>query len=111
VSAINASRNRIWVARFIAVAADAMQLGFFPLFAEGFASPLQIGTDILVAGLMIALVGWHIAFIPSFLLEALPLLDLAPTWTIAVLIVTRKRDQPQPPIIDVTEKPRFDKNL
>jgi len=104
------SRNRIWLARFIAVAADAMQLGFFPMFAEGFASPLQIGTDILIAALMIFLVGWHIAFIPSFLLETLPFIDLAPTWTIAVLIATRTRDQPQPPVIDVTEKSRTDKN-
>ena len=108
---MTASRNRIWIARLIAVAADAMQLGFFPFFAEGFASPLQIGTDIFVAVLMVLLVGWHIAFVPSFLLEALPFLDLAPTWTIAVLIATRKRDQPQPPIIDVTEKSRSEKNF
>ena len=88
-----------------------MQLGLFPLFAEGFASPFQIGTDILVAALMIFLVGWHIAFIPSFLLETLPFMDLAPTWTIAVLIATRTREEGRPPIIDVTEKPRADKNL
>jgi len=105
------SRNRIWLARFIAVAADAMQLGLFPIFAEGFASPFQIGTDILVAALLIFLVGWHIAFIPSFLLETLPFMDLAPTWTIAVLIATRRRDSSRPPIIDVTENPRADKNL
>jgi len=88
-----------------------MQLGLFPVFAEGFASPFQIGTDIIVAVLMIFLVGWHIAFIPSFLLETLPFMDLAPTWTIAVLIATRTRDEARPPIIDVTEKPRADKNL
>ena len=103
------SRNRIWLARFIAVAADAVQLALWPLFGEGFASPLQIGTDIVVAVLMIFLVGWHIAFIPSFLLETLPFMDLAPTWTIAVLIATRTRSEPRPPIIDVTEKPRTDR--
>jgi hypothetical protein len=98
------SRRRIWLARFIAVSADAMQLGLFPIFAEGFASPFQIATDLIVAAIMVMLLGWHIAFLPSFFLEAFPILDLAPTWTIAVLIATR--GQQRPPIIDVTEKPR-----
>lgn len=70
------------------------------MFAEGFASPLEIATDVIVAALMTLLVGWHIAFLPSFLLETVPFLDLAPTWTIAVLVATRTRGQPQPPIID-----------
>jgi hypothetical protein len=50
------------------------------------------------------LVGFHIAFIPTFAIETLPIIDLAPTWTIAVLIATRGRSN-KPPIIDVTEKP------
>jgi hypothetical protein len=83
-----------------------MQLGLFPLFGEGFASPFEIATDLIVCALMILLVGWHLAFIPSFFLEGLPMFDLAPTWTIAVLIATR--GSRQPPIIDVTEKPRAD---
>ncbi|HEY6225840.1 MAG TPA: hypothetical protein VI282_01840, partial [Verrucomicrobiae bacterium] len=102
------SRRRVWLARSIAVAADGLQFILFPMFAEGFASPLEIATDVIVAALMTLLVGWHIAFIPSFLLESLPFMDLAPTWTIAVLVATRTRGQPQPPIIDVTEKPRAD---
>lgn len=92
------------LARFIAVAADALQLGFFPVFAEGFASPLNMATDIVVAAIMTYLVGFHISFVPSFLMETLPMLDLAPTWTIAALIATRGSSKP--PIIDVTEKPR-----
>jgi hypothetical protein len=80
-----------------------MQLGLFPVFAEGFASPLNIATDVIVAATMTFLVGWHISFVPSFLMEAFPMLDLAPTWTIAVLIATRGRSRP--PIIDVTENP------
>jgi hypothetical protein len=98
------SRRRIWLARLIAVSADALQLGLFPVFAEGFASPFEIATDVFVAGALTFLLGWHIAFLPGFLLEALPMFDLAPTWTIAVLIATRKRDEARPPIIDVTER-------
>ena len=42
-----------------------------------------------VAVAMVLLVGWHIAFIPTFIIESLPLVDLAPTWTVAALIATR----------------------
>jgi hypothetical protein len=45
--------------------------------------------DVVVGVAMIALVGWHWAFLPAFALEALPGVDLAPTWTIAVLLATR----------------------
>jgi hypothetical protein len=103
VRATNVSRNRIWLARAIAVGADAMQLGIFPLFAEGFASPLNMITDVVVAGVMTFLVGFHIAFVPSFLIEMFPMIDLAPTWTIAILIATR--GSTKRPVIDVTEKP------
>lgn len=98
----NITRGRIWLARAIAVGADAMQLGIFPLFAEGFASPLNMITDVVVAAVMTFLVGFHMAFVPSFLIEMMPIMDLAPTWTIAVLIATRG-GAPKPPVIDVTE--------
>ena len=45
--------------------------------------------DVVVAIVLTLLVGWHIAFIPSFIIKALPFADMAPTWTIAVLIATR----------------------
>lgn len=97
--------GRVRLARCIAIAADAIQFGFFPLFAEGFASPLNIALDIFVCLTMIALLGFHVAFLPSFLFEAFPVLDLAPTWTIAVFVVTRRGPvptaKPQPPVIDV----------
>jgi hypothetical protein len=73
----------------IAVMADALQIGLFPLFGEGGLSPLNDALDIAVAWLLIRLLGWHWAFVPSFIAELVPGLDLVPTWTIAVLIVTR----------------------
>ena len=83
------SARRIWLARGIAVAADFAQIAVFPFFSEGILSPLNVVLDILVCGLLIVLVGWHIAFLPTFIIEQLPFADLAPTWTLAALIATR----------------------
>jgi hypothetical protein len=97
----NASRpltsTRIWIARGIAVAADVVQIGFSPVMAEGFMSPFSDALDAVVAVVLTLLVGWHIAFVPSFLIKMLPVADLAPTWTIAILLATRGRSQPAAP--------------
>lgn len=38
--------------------------------------------------MLIKLLGFHWAFLPTLAVEAIPGLDLAPTWTAAVLLVT-----------------------
>src|SRR4029453_14403993 len=38
------------------------------------------------------LLGWHWAFLPAFLTELVPFVDLVPTWTIAVFLATRGQD-------------------
>jgi hypothetical protein len=85
------SSRRIWLARGLAVAADLVQIVFFPVLSEGFASPFDAAIDAVVAILLTLIVGWHIAFIPSFIIKALPFVDMAPTWTVAVLFATRGR--------------------
>ena len=85
---------RIFAARVIAVLADAVQLGFMPVFAEGAASVVNDVLDLVVGVTLILLVGWHWVFLPGFIAEFIPMVDLAPTWTIAVLIATRKRKDP-----------------
>jgi hypothetical protein len=82
------SPTRIWLARGIAVAADALQIAIFPASAEGVFSPITDGLDAAVAIILTLLVGWHIAFLPSFIIKILPFADLAPTWTIAIIIAT-----------------------
>jgi hypothetical protein len=82
------SPSRIRIARTIAVAADALQIMILPAVIEGFLSPVQIAIDILVGAAMIYLVGWHWAFLPSFITELVPIVDLAPTWTIAIFVAT-----------------------
>src|ERR1700683_173078 len=85
------SSHRVWIARIIAVAADALQIGLFPIFAEGALSPLSDALDVVVCLLLIWLVGWHIAFLPTFLIKGVPFADLAPTWSIAIWIATRQK--------------------
>jgi hypothetical protein len=82
------SRSRIRAARVLAVAADALQIFLFPLFGEGFASPVNDLLDMGVALALVRLVGFHWVFLPSIVAEAVPGLDLAPTWTAAVLFAT-----------------------
>lgn len=88
--------GRVRAARAIAVAADLLQIVVLPVFAPGAASPWNDALDVLVAGAMVLLIGWHWAFLPSFLAELLPGLDLVPTWTAAVFFVTRGKGRPSP---------------
>ena len=81
--------GRIRAARIIAVAADAIQLGLFPLFIQGAPGGFDAVLDVAVGITMVALLGWHLAFLPGFASEMLPVIDLFPTWTLAVLFVTR----------------------
>lgn len=89
--------SRVAIARAVAIGADALQLGLFPAFAPGVASVFDVALDVAVCGVMTWLVGWNIAFLPSFLLEGIPFADLAPTWTLAAIIATRKKKQLPPP--------------
>lgn len=84
------SRNRILAARVLAVVADAVQLGLLPLFAPGAMSPINDALDIAVGTAMVALVGWNWVFLPTFVTELVPFVDLAPTWTVAAYIATRE---------------------
>jgi hypothetical protein len=90
------SRRRIWLARGIAALADLIQLTLFPIFFQGSALPFHAVLDVVVAIVLILLVGWHIAFVPTFIIELLPFADLAPTWTLATFIATRGRAGSKP---------------
>ena len=82
---------RIVLALGTAILVDLVQIGLFPFFSEGFISPANIFVDTAAFFFFWKLLGWHIALLPGFVFEQIPMLDLAPTWTIAVLIVLRKR--------------------
>src|SRR5437764_14843465 len=79
------------LAWLIALAADAIQIIGFPMFAEGAVSPADSLLDLVVAVVLVRLLGWHWAFLPSLAAELIPGMDLFPTWTAAVWYVTRQR--------------------
>jgi hypothetical protein len=81
--------NRVKAARVLGIMADAVQLGLLPLFVGGWVSPVNDALDVVVGVAMVALVGWHWAFLPAFFSELIPIWDLVPSWTAAVLIATR----------------------
>ena len=90
-SATGLQLRRIWLARGLAAAADALQIVFFPLFGEGFASPADWLLDGAMLLALTKLVGFHRSYLPSLTLELVPGMDLAPTWTAAALLATGGR--------------------
>ena len=91
------SRRRVLVARTLAVAADALQIFLFPLFGEGFASPADWILDGFMALALTKLVGFHWSYLPGAALELVPGADLAPSWTAAAWLATRRERDPGRP--------------
>lgn len=81
--------KRARIARWTALGVDALQIAIFPILFPG--SPWNNFLDVLTGAFMVAILGWHVAFLPTFVTELIPFVDLFPTWTLAVLYVTRKR--------------------
>src|SRR5207244_7335906 len=86
-------RTRFRAAMILAMAADALQIFVFPLFAEGALSPADDVLDIAVAAVLVHLLGWHWEYLPAFAAELVPGVDLVPFWTLAVANVYRKWKQ------------------
>ena len=85
------SKSRLRAAWIVAVAVDAIQI---PVEATGLLGWIVgAGLDVVTMSVLWALVGFHWAFLPSFLTEWIPYLDYAPLWTLAVLIATRGRGE------------------
>jgi len=99
---------RVWPAFAVAIAADGIQLLLGPL---GWTFFDEI-TDVVTTIVMSLLIGFHLLFLPTFLLEFIPVVDMLPTWTgcVAVVVALRRREQrataqrsasPPPRVIDV----------
>jgi hypothetical protein len=85
--------RRILIARVLAVAVDLAQFALLPAAL----TPLNNVVDVLTGVAMIVLVGWHWAFLPTFLAELVPFVDLVPSWTLAVMFATRGQAPGAPP--------------
>ena len=86
-------RWRFRAALILAMAADALQIFVFALFAEGALSPAEDVLDVVVAATLVQLLGWHWEFLPAFAAELVPGVDLVPFWSLAVASVYRKWKQ------------------
>ena len=86
------TRWRVGLALAVALAADGLQILLGPL---GWAFSDEI-IDVLTMAATSLLVGFHVLFLPTFVLEFLPVSDMLPTWTgcvIAVVAVRRRADR------------------
>jgi len=83
------TRNKLALA--VALSADLIQIIFFPMFVEGVLSPVDDVLDIAVGATLWSLLGWHYAFIPALVAEAIPGLDLVPTWTAAAFLAIKSK--------------------
>jgi hypothetical protein len=88
--------GRVRAARALALVVDLGQIVLLPAFFPALASPVADVVDVASAAVLILLVGWHWAFLPTFLVELVPVVDLVPTWTAAVFLATRGRAGDQP---------------
>ena len=83
------SWRRVWAARILALVADGVQIALLPLVLGGAVSPVDDVIDVVVAVALTLLVGFHWAFLPTFVAELVPFVDLVPSWTLAVFFATR----------------------
>ena len=86
----NSLKTLFRIALVLAIVADALQIILLPLFVEGAESPADDALDAGVGIALMALLGWHWEFAPSFLAKLVPGLDLVPLWTLAVANVYRR---------------------
>lgn len=90
------TRRRIWTACAVAMVADGIQILLGPL---GWVGPDEV-VDIIVMSILTLLLGFHPLFLPTFVAEFIPTIDMLPTWTACTLIVIglrRKQNIPPPP--------------
>lgn len=84
------TQNRVRLAYGVAVATDALQFALGP-FGWPFADEIL---DVIAAAVTWKLLGFHPLLLPTFILEAIPVADLLPTWTGCVaLVVSMRRKQ------------------
>lgn len=89
------------IARGLALLVDLAQWALLPAAL----TPLNNAVDVATGLALVALVGWHWAFLPTFLAELVPFVELVPSWTLAVLIATRGRIAEPPPEVVVSPPP------
>ena len=101
------NRSTLAAAYAVGICADLMQLCIIPLLPDGFLNPLNDVSDAIACIILTRLIGFHFAFLPSFLIKLIPVVEIAPTWTLAVIIATRNLRAPAP-VVDVPSEVKPD---
>ena len=83
------TQNRVRLAYAVAIATDVLQLALGP-FGWPLADEIL---DLVAAAATWMLLGFHLLLLPTFILEAVPVADLLPTWTgcVAIVVALRRR--------------------
>lgn len=87
---------RLITAGIVAIVADVLQWVLLPLGTPlGLFDPDAVDQilDIVVAGIMVSLLGFHWVFVPSALGKLVPVVDMMPFWTGAVFFVSLGQDR------------------
>lgn len=90
------TRRRIWLACCVALATDGLQLLLGPM---GWAF-VDETLDIVAMVLLTLTLGFHPLFLPTFVAEFIPAVDMLPSWTACTFLVIglrRKKSVPTPP--------------
>ncbi len=90
--AVSPRRKKIALA--IAALADAIQLGLFPVFAEGALSIPDDVLDVVVAALLLVTLGWRWRIVAALAFELVPGAALFPSWT--AFVMTMRSEAPAP---------------
>lgn len=75
----------------VAAVADAMQLALQLALGPAVWFGVVEAIDVLAMILTMVLLGFHLLLLPTFVIELLPVVDMAPTWTGCVVAVIALR--------------------
>ncbi len=104
--------TRVRIAYAIAACADVIQIPLNAAILSILGAPLMqafdILLDIIVMALVTKLVGFHWAFLPSFVAETVPGSSALPTWTACVAFVVWRRRQEAQASLNAPESPHED---
>lgn len=91
------TRRRIWLACTVAVATDTIQFFGGMLGLPGWV--LDDCLDLVAMVMQTLILGFHPLFLPTFIIKAVPGVDMLPTWTGCTFLVIglRRREQGRVP--------------
>jgi polyferredoxin len=90
------TRTRIILALAVAVTADGLQFFLGPIGWAFIDQAIDLAALLLTAWV----IGFHLLLLPTFVVEAFPVVDMLPTWTacaIAVIALRKREQRPVPP--------------